>query len=75
MAEVHAPIRATLSARFGAQGLSMRILYGGSVKPANARELLSVANVNGALVGGRASSPATSWLSIEAYALSYGTAE
>ena len=30
----------------------MRILYGGSVKPSNARELLSVANVNGALVGG-----------------------
>ncbi len=30
----------------------MRILYGGSVKPSNARELLAVANVNGALVGG-----------------------
>jgi triosephosphate isomerase len=30
----------------------MRILYGGSVKPANARELLGVANVDGALVGG-----------------------
>ena len=30
----------------------LRILYGGSVKPANARELLSVADVNGALVGG-----------------------
>jgi triosephosphate isomerase len=30
----------------------MRILYGGSVKPANASELMSVANVNGALVGG-----------------------
>jgi triosephosphate isomerase len=30
----------------------MRILYGGSVKPGNARELLSIANVNGALVGG-----------------------
>jgi triosephosphate isomerase len=30
----------------------MRILYGGSVKPSNAAELLSVANVNGALVGG-----------------------
>ncbi len=52
VAEVHAHIRATLSARFGAQGQSMRILYGGSVKPSNARELLSVANVNGALVGG-----------------------
>ena len=30
----------------------MRILYGGSVKPANARELMAVADVNGALVGG-----------------------
>ena len=30
----------------------VRILYGGSVKPANAAELLSVENVNGALVGG-----------------------
>ena len=30
----------------------MRILYGGSVKPANAKELLAVADVNGALVGG-----------------------
>jgi triosephosphate isomerase len=52
VAEVHAAIRAALSTRFGAQGQSMRILYGGSVKPANARELLGVANVNGALVGG-----------------------
>ena len=30
----------------------MRILYGGSVKPSNARELMGVENVNGALVGG-----------------------
>jgi len=30
----------------------MRILYGGSVKPSNAAELMSAANVNGALVGG-----------------------
>jgi triosephosphate isomerase len=30
----------------------MRVLYGGSVKPSNARELMSVENVNGALVGG-----------------------
>ena len=36
----------------GAEAERMRILYGGSVKPSNARELLSVANVNGALVGG-----------------------
>ena len=45
----------------------MRILYGGSVKPSNARELLSVDNVDGALVGG-ASLKASDFLGIaEAY--------
>ena len=34
------------------KGSGIRILYGGSVKPSNARELLAVANVDGALVGG-----------------------
>ena len=52
VAEVHAAIRAGLVARFGAEGGRMRILYGGSVKPSNAVELMAVANVNGALVGG-----------------------
>ncbi len=52
VAEVHAAIRAGLEARFGAEGAAMRILYGGSVKPDNARELMSVPHVNGALVGG-----------------------
>ena len=36
----------------GGAGKAMRILYGGSVKPSNAAELLRVANVDGALVGG-----------------------
>ena len=35
-----------------AEGQAIRILYGGSVKPSNAGELLRVANVDGALVGG-----------------------
>ncbi|MEQ1938758.1 triose-phosphate isomerase [Mesorhizobium sp. CN5-321] len=48
----HAHIRAELAAKLGASAAKMRILYGGSVKPANARELLGVANVDGALVGG-----------------------
>ena len=52
VAEVHAAIRAALVARFGAEGAGMRILYGGSVKPSNAVELMAVANVDGALVGG-----------------------
>ncbi|MGE5513293.1 MAG: triose-phosphate isomerase [Bacteroidota bacterium] len=50
--EVHAALRAALAERFGEEGRRMRILYGGSVKPSNARELMAVANVNGALVGG-----------------------
>lgn len=50
--EVHAAIRQLLSGVPGRAGLGVRILYGGSVKPSNAKELLGVANVNGALVGG-----------------------
>lgn len=50
--EVHGAIRRDLETRFGAPGSAMRILYGGSVKPENARALMSVAHVNGALVGG-----------------------
>ena len=50
---VHAFIRGKLQSRFGEKvGDAIRILYGGSVKPSNASELLAVANVDGALVGG-----------------------
>ena len=52
VAEVHWAMREALAARFGAEGASMRLLYGGSVKPDNAAELRNVDNVNGALVGG-----------------------
>jgi len=52
VAEMHAHIRATLNTLIGNDANKMRILYGGSVKPSNASELMSVANVNGALVGG-----------------------
>ena len=65
VAEVHAAIREVLLARFGDEGRKMRILYGGSVKPSNAAELMAVANVNGALVGG-ASLKATDFLAIAA---------
>jgi triosephosphate isomerase len=52
-AEMHARIRSELGSLLGpAEAGGIRILYGGSVKPANARELLGVPNVNGALVGG-----------------------
>ncbi|MEZ5790711.1 MAG: triose-phosphate isomerase [Nitratireductor sp.] len=50
--EAHAFIRGELVSRYGDDGAKLRILYGGSVKPSNAAELLSVANVDGALVGG-----------------------
>jgi triosephosphate isomerase len=63
VAEVHGFIRAALEKRFSDEGKKMRILYGGSVKPDNARTLLAVANVNGALVGG-ASLKASDFLAI-----------
>jgi triosephosphate isomerase len=51
--EAHAMIRAWLRARFGEQiGAGVRILYGGSVKPGNAGEILGIDNVDGVLVGG-----------------------
>jgi triosephosphate isomerase len=52
VAETHAAIRAALRQRYGDAGDQIRILYGGSVKPSNAKELLTLPNVNGALVGG-----------------------
>jgi triosephosphate isomerase (TIM) len=52
VAEVHGFIRSQVAARLGAAGEGVRILYGGSVKPANVRELMSVPDVDGALVGG-----------------------
>jgi triosephosphate isomerase (TIM) len=57
VAEVHGYIRAQLTARFPAAGLGVRILYGGSVKASNAKELMAVANVDGALVGGASLDP------------------
>ncbi len=50
--EVHAALRQGLRQRFGDAGERIQLLYGGSVKPENARELMHVANVDGALVGG-----------------------
>lgn len=52
VAEIHAMIRETLVSRYGEAGKGIRILYGGSVKPSNAAELLALPNVDGALVGG-----------------------
>jgi len=52
VADMDAFIRQRLGSRLGEEGQGIRILYGGSVKPSNAKELLHVANVDGALVGG-----------------------
>lgn len=50
--EAHGFMRKTLSGSFSGEGSKMRLLYGGSVKPSNASELMAVENVDGALVGG-----------------------
>jgi triosephosphate isomerase len=63
--QVHKFIRDHLISRFKEEGATIRILYGGSVKPSNAQELMAVANVNGALVGG-ASLKAADFLAIAA---------
>lgn len=65
VAEVHAFIRGELAKRYGTVGALVRILYGGSVKPTNAVELMAVEHVDGALVGG-ASLKAADFLGIVA---------
>jgi triosephosphate isomerase len=65
VAAVHGFIRGRLVERLGAAGAEVRILYGGSVKPANATELMAVDDVDGALVGG-ASLKAADFLGIAA---------
>jgi triosephosphate isomerase (TIM) len=52
VAEMHRLIRERLVARYGHDGEETRVLYGGSVNPGNAHELLAVDNVDGTLVGG-----------------------
>ncbi len=61
IADMHAMLR-------GLVGAETRLLYGGSVKPGNAAEILAAANVDGALVGGASLNPAE-WLAIAAAAL------
>jgi triosephosphate isomerase len=52
ISDVQGHIRETLLLRLGGEGRAVRILYGGSVKPENARLILALPNVDGALVGG-----------------------
>jgi triosephosphate isomerase len=65
VAQAHEFIRKRIVERHGAAGNAVRVLYGGSVKPSNAKELMGVANVDGALVGG-ASLKAEDFLGIAA---------
>ena len=48
----HAFIRGFLASTYGAEAHNVKILYGGSVKGSNAKEIFSISNVDGALVGG-----------------------
>jgi triosephosphate isomerase (TIM) len=61
--EAHAFIRARIEAKLGAAGRAIRLLYGGSVKPSNAKEILHAKGVDGVLVGG-ASLKASDFLAI-----------
>jgi len=61
--QMHEAVRALLTERFGQEGAQIRILYGGSVKPDNAGEILSLPGVGGVLIGG-ASLKAADFLSI-----------
>jgi triosephosphate isomerase len=63
IAEMHDAVRAGLQLRFGSEGAAIRILYGGSVNPDNAAEILAIPQVNGALIGG-ASLKAADFLAI-----------
>ena len=50
--EVHDAMRQQLAARYGAAGQQIALLYGGSMKPENAADILAIENVNGGLIGG-----------------------
>ena len=65
VAQAHEFVRRRIVERHGAAAEAVRVLYGGSVKPSNATELMAVANVDGALVGG-ASLKAEDFLGIAA---------
>ena len=52
--EIHAAIRKTLAEKFGALAEEITILYGGSCKPANAKELFACPDIDGGLIGGAA---------------------
>lgn len=66
IAQVHGFLRNKLIAAMGDDGARVRLLYGGSVKPSNAAEILAVPHVNGALVGGASLKAGDFWQIIKA---------
>jgi triosephosphate isomerase len=68
IAEVSVALRKRINARFGAQGPSVRILYGGSVNARNAPSIFAIPGVDGALVGGASLSAAAFLPIVEAAA-------
>ena len=60
IAEVHAHVRAEVAKKIS-DAADVRILYGGSVKPSNAEEIMAIANVDGGLVGGASLKPDDFW--------------
>ena len=65
--QIHGFIRQNLTRKLKGEGSAVRILYGGSLKPANAAEILAIPDVNGGLIGG-ASLKANDFLAIAAAA-------
>ena len=52
--EIHAYVRGILAEKFGELAQEISILYGGSCKPSNAKELFACPDIDGGLIGGAA---------------------
>ena len=72
IASMHQALRERLAASYGPRGAELRVLYGGSVKASNAAEILSLSDVDGALVGGASLKAADFMPIVEAAAQSVG---
>ena len=68
IAVVHTAMRDQLVERFGSESDGLRLLYGGSVNPGNAEEIMSIENVDGGLIGGASLKVETFWPIVQAFA-------
>lgn len=68
IADVHASMRSHLEERFSSEAGGVRLLYGGSVNPGNAEEIMGIDNVDGGLVGGASLKVETFWPIVQAFA-------